>query len=220
MKALTFATRAMLVATALTFAAAAQAGPPITFNFTFEAPAPSTAKAIGQITFADRDLLENPGDNGVDLPDPSVTALTVTVSGASAGNGTFGLSDFEEINFEIPDPGLDLDAQLVGQPTVGSAWGTPGGCGGSVDGPGDAGDFNMFIENSAAPEGVDCFALGAGGGDGEVMFLTSMIAAAAPPPPAAASVPVPVDSRWALLALALLLGLGATTGLRRYIRFR
>lgn len=208
-------TRWAAVAALLVFAAGVQAGTPITFDFTFQATPPGTAKAVGSITFADRDVFASPHNN--DLPYSSVTALNVTVSGASSGNGTFTRSDFDHINLDTGGFILDVTKQLVGQPTNGSAWGTPGGCG-LNPGPADAGDFNLFTSVSGAPEGVDCFTLAAGAVGGDQMFLTSMIAEDATAP--VASVPVPANRPWALLLLALLTGLGAAYQLRRYARAR
>jgi hypothetical protein len=64
----------------------------MTFDLTWSgASFGNTAMATGQITF-DPSLLTNPG-----VTDPiAVTAFSITVSGASSGNGTFGLGDFDD----------------------------------------------------------------------------------------------------------------------------
>ena len=213
------------------FAAAAQASP-ITFNFTYSGanlipPPPPTAPTsakypnapkvangntaviTGSITF-ESTLLANPGTNDFTLPNPAVLALNVTVTGASAGNGVFGLSDFSEVRFETNGGTLDFSKSLVGQPTSNSPWGTPDGNGG---------DFNLFgagvPPNVTAPVGEWFFTLCTNGGPigsgiSDCTNLTSMINAAA------TTVPAPVSSRWMLLALAGLLGLAGFAGLRRY----
>lgn len=193
---------------------------PITFNFTFTANAPSTANAVGSITFDDT-LIGNPGNNTIPLPNPGVLALNVTVSGATSGNGSFTLADFDDVYFVLPSM-LDFSQQLVGQPTSGSPWGTPGGCGGPVPGPGDAGDFNLISgggplpTGQPTPVGVDCFSLQADGGNADVMLLTSMIATNA----AAAATPTPALSIWSLLLLAASLALAGAIGLNRFSRSR
>ena len=202
---------------------------PITFNFTFSSAAVSNrpsgqfpnyhgfsaavvhgqaaATATGSITF-ERALLANPGANDFTLPDPAVLALTVTVSNASSGNGTFTLSDFNEVIFDTNGGTLNFNQELVGQPTSEDPWGTPSG--------GAGGDFNFFIPQAARqqgaalpPNGVFWFTLGADGGNADSMQLTSLALAG----PAAAA--VPALSPWTLAALAGLLGLMATALLRR-----
>jgi hypothetical protein len=151
---------------------------PITFDFTFQDPN-STAKAVGLVTF-EANLLPNPEmcteGSGFDLPNPAVLALQVTVSGASSGNGTFGLTDFNRIAWCTNRPGLDLCAELVGQSTWNDPWGTPS--------DGDGGDFNLFgfipedpdPPTLQPPYGEWYFTLCADGGQAECMLLTSMLA--------------------------------------------
>jgi hypothetical protein len=204
------------------FAGAVQASP-VTFNFTFSGanlvPPPQTAPTnpkypdapkaasgnsaviTGSITF-ESTLLANPGLNDFMLPDPAVLALTATVSGASAGNGTFGLSDFNEVVFDTNGGTLDFNQQLVGQPTNGDPWGTPSG--------GAGGDFNLFRSTLSAPNGQFFFTLCANGGSGDCTNLISAINAAA------STTSAPALNNWALLALAGLLGLAGFAGLRRY----
>lgn len=150
---------------------------PIRFDFTFQDPT-SAANAVGYIVFEDT-LLPNPGFVIITLPDPAISDLSVTVSGATAGNGTFGLADFSSVVFDTNGGTLDFGFDLVGQATSGSPWGTP-----DMNG----GDFNLFaapIEGArysnigagdgiATPSGVWYFTLGANNGQNEEMLLVSM----------------------------------------------
>jgi hypothetical protein len=169
-----------LLAGAVTAAIAA----PVTFNFTY---ALGGATATGSITF-ESTLLANPGVNSFILPNPAVLALTVTVSGATAGNGSYGIGSFNEVAFDTHGATLDFSKQLVGQPTTGSPWGTADSNGG---------DFNLFGA-APAPDGVFFFTLGANGGVADAMVLSSMMQASA--------APVPTLNDWTLLALATLVG--------------
>lgn len=170
------------------------------------------ANAQGSITF-ESTLLPNPGGTQFNLPNPAVLALTVTVTGASSGNGTFTLADFSAVYWDTGGATLDFNSQMVGQNTPGSPWGTPGGCGG-FQGPANAGDFNLigdFMDFPTVPVGQDCFTLVTDGGAEDVMGLTSMQLTAA----AAPTTPVPSLNAWMLAALAGMLGLAAAGLLRR-----
>lgn len=127
----------------------------------------NNAVATGQISI-DTDLLPNPGSTifGGALS-PVVTALSLTVSGATSGNGTFGLADFEGWIWDTGGETLDLTTQLVGQ----GGWGNPSG---------NNGDFNLFTSNPSAPNGSNYFTLSTGFGD--PMLLTSFAPAAVPEP--------------------------------------
>ena len=206
------------------FAAAAQASP-VTFNFTYSGanitPLPpalasptypkapmvssgNSAVITGSITF-ESTLLANPGNNSFSLPNPAVLALTVTVSGANAGNGTFGISDFAQVFFDTNGATLDFSRQLVGQPTNTDPWGTPSGGGG--------GDFNLIgigLPNTS-PVGEFFFTLCTNGGSGDCTQLVSATNAAV-----ASATPAPALSTWTLAALAGLLALAGFIGLRRY----
>ena len=81
------------------------------------------------------------------------TGLTMTVSGASSGNGIFTLSDFRNMMYFTSVSALDLSRELVGQ----SAWS----------------DFNLFSSTMNAPNGTARFTLTVGGGSGNRMLLTS-----------------------------------------------
>ena len=94
---------------------------PITFDFTFSGESfGNTAIATGFITITDAALIPNPtpGCVTVNLPNPSISALSITVSGASSGNGTFGLAAFKSIIWDTGGVALDFTQELVGQPTV------------------------------------------------------------------------------------------------------
>ncbi len=80
---------ALLLLAGTLFSSAASAQDPARFDFLFEDQG-SSATAAGYIVF-DLDLLPNPGFAFPSLPDPLVIDLEVTVSGATAGNGTFVL---------------------------------------------------------------------------------------------------------------------------------
>ena len=205
-----------LLAFGLLLAASCVSAAPLTFNFTFDDPN-SDAQAVGSITFEDT-LLANPGANEFFLPDPAVLAISMTVSGATSGNGVFGLEDFTEVVFDTDGATLDFGSQLVGQATPDSTWGTPDG---------NSGDFNFFSSGGkgvnryasggnaptggAAPEGVFFFTLGANGGADEEMVLAGMSVPAGPVAPPA-TLPI---GREAMLLLAGMLGLVAAFAIRR-----
>ncbi len=127
------------------------------------------ATATGQITL-DLTTLPNPG-SVYDMYN-DITSLTVTVTGASVGNGTWTRADLCACSalgtYTYWDTGggaLDLTQQLVGQPTVdGGPWGTPDGA---------SGDFNFFFTNGG-PLGTFYFTLTTDGGNGDSMLLTSV----------------------------------------------
>jgi hypothetical protein len=209
---------------------------PVTFNFTFDDPG-SSALAVGSITFEDT-LVANPGFNNFALPDPAVLALTVTVTGASSGNGTFGINDFVRVVFDTNGGTFNFSAELVGQPTDGLPFGTQ-----IPDLPpakaqfyaGDAGDLNLFSVGGITradsseryanrttpaggigplpPEGVFWFLLGADGGTAEAMALVSMAPAGGGGGAGAAPIAVPTLGFWASLILCLgLVGVALTRG--------
>ena len=92
----------------------------------------NSAQATAFLSF-DPSLLTNPGIN----PFMTVDALTITVTGASAGNGTFILADFSHVRLDTHGGTLDFSRQLVGQSTSGATWGTIGT---------PSGDFSLFHE--------------------------------------------------------------------------
>ncbi len=130
----------------------------------------NSAMATGQITL-DLTTLPNPGGPAYDMYN-DITSLTLTVTGASVGNGTWTKADLCPCSalgtYTYWDTGggaLDLTQQLVGQPTVdGGPWGTPDGL---------SGDFNFFFTNGG-PLGSFYFTLTTADGTGDSMLLTSV----------------------------------------------
>ena len=122
----------------------------------------NTATAFGTIT------LEDPPNPGFSSDFSKVISLTLTVSGASSGNGTFTKSDFIGWSWATNGSTLDLDAELVGQGTLDLPWGTQNFGGG-------AGDFQLFAASgSGAPNNTWLFQLTTSAGTGDLMILTSM----------------------------------------------
>ena len=165
---------ALLAATATTALAV-----PVRFNFTF---ASGAATATGYITL--ESTLVNPGAGGYVLPNPAVLDLQVTVAGAAAGNGTFGIGSFTNIIFDTAGSVLNFTQELVGQTAGAGLWGTT------------AGDFNLFGA-APAPNGVIFYTLGANGGAADAMVLVNMT----PVVPQ-----IPTLGEWMLVLLALMVG--------------
>ncbi len=123
----------------------------------------NTATATGQITIDTSSI--NSNYNEFAFPDSRVTNLSITVSGADAGNGTFGLSDFSFMVVWAPQA-LDFSRELVGQPQGGgNTWGESNG---------SAGDLNFFGNSASAPVGTSYFVLTTADYAGDPMLLTSM----------------------------------------------
>jgi hypothetical protein len=159
----------LLTSLCLLFGAVSSASAAVTvFDIAYSgASFSNSAVATGQISI-DTDLLPNPGAGGFMAPfSPIVTALSLTVSGATSGNGTFGLADFS--GGWVWDTGgltLNLATQLVGQ----SGWGS------------GFGDFNLFSFDGSAPTGTLNFILTTNGNNaGDKMQLTSFVAAVPEP---------------------------------------
>jgi len=149
----------------------------------------NSASANGLIDF-DPSLINNPGNTL--LP---VNSFSITVTGASNGNGTFSLADYSFFSLETNGGTLDFTKQLVGQPTANDPWGT-------VPSSGNGGDFNIFASDSssAAPTGTFYFKITTSVGSGDSLYLTSFAPLAPVPEP---------SSLLGLLALGTL-GAGAT----------
>ena len=145
----------------------------------------NSASAVGTISLDDS-LLPNPGSVIFQPLTPTVTALSITVSGAASGNGTFNMSDFDFWVWDTNGATLDLSSQLVGQNTLGNPWGTEDGIFGTPD-DGLSGDFNLFAFTVlGAPAGTNYFTLTTNNGTGDSMLLTSFS-------PQTAAVPEPTS---------------------------
>ena len=154
------------VASALLLASALGAGSAqaavITQYFVFSgASLGNTATATGSITF-------DPGSADQTFGISSPNDISVTVSGATAGNGTFDRSSFSDFVFYTGGIALDFSRELVGQ----SGWGT-----------GFTGDFNLFGSGGSAPVGTGPFNLTTNNYSGDTMALTSMGPSGAVPEP-------------------------------------
>lgn len=149
----------------------------VTFDLAWSgAPFGNSATAIGQITF-DPTLISNPGfSNTIMGTWPGLTDFTITVTGASSGNGTFDMSYYPEIFIDTGGVGLDFTKQLIGQPTLIEPWGTIG----EYDPIG--GDFNFWTpEENNAPVGYWIFTIQTNRFQGDYLALTSF-APAVPEP--------------------------------------
>lgn len=127
----------------------------------------------------DTATIPNPGS----YSDPSLPSwldsITLTITGAASGNGTFTLSDFGNVAWDTNGGTLDFKMELVAQPTSGDPWGTTNS--------GTSGDFNLFGNTVSDPTGTLYFQLTTSGGKGDTMNLTSFA-------------PVPEPGTYALLA--------------------
>jgi hypothetical protein len=163
-----------------------------TFDLTYDPTTFSGSDSINTITSADPaevatgvitlDLsaIQNPGNNSNNTS-PFVTAFTLTISGTGAGDGTFGIDDFTgggSIFLNTDGGTLNFSQQLIGQPTSGDPYGTPGGSGG---------DFNFFSngDDSLAPTGETYFTFVTDNGAGDAFILTSFA-----PVPEPSSLPI------------------------------
>lgn len=174
------------VVSALLFVLAANAAQaaPATFNLEWSGTSyGNTASAIGFITFDDAVLVSGAAFN-LNSSWAAVLDLGITISGAGAGNGSFGLSDFGSMYFNSPS-GLDFTRELIGQTlSNGSTFGTS-----DMSNPEIGGDFNLFGSSSSAPNGTWYFQL-TPSGTSESMLLTSMA-------------PVPEPTTYAMLIAGL-----------------
>ena len=136
----------------------------------------NNAEAHGTITF-DESLLPNPADGlsflsrGVE-----VTGLSLTVSNAASGNGSFGLADYDFFTWDTAGAALDLSRELVGQATPNGGWGT-------FHSDGAMGEFGMLANGAdpAAPSSAGWFSLLTDNGGGDKLYLTSLRPVPEPP---------------------------------------
>lgn len=165
-----------IVSLALLLALPAAAGPITTFNLQWSGVSyGNTATATGWMT-VDTSLIPNPG-NFVSLSSfPGwLVDLSMTVSGASSGNGTFVKTNFTGMWWWVTLP-LDLSKELVGQPGPYGPWGTEPGIPFAQNGA------LMFQSTSDAPSAWATFTMRTNGGSGDGLLLTSAAPASVPEP--------------------------------------
>jgi hypothetical protein len=174
-----------LIVTAGLTSFAAHANAVTTFRIQYSgASFGNNASAVGTITLDETLLAYEP--NVSVRSSTSILGLSLTVSGASSGNGTFTASDFGSMGWSTGTGGatLNLNIELVGQ----SGWGS-----GSRTMDGVSGVFDLYLQdysgagnhstNENAPVGsIEGFTLRTNGGLGDAMQLTSFTAASVPEP--------------------------------------
>lgn len=125
------------------------------------------AEAHGTITVDDA-LFAQASPLALLTPGVEVTAFSLLVSGASSGNGSFQLSDFDAFVWDTGGAVLDPADELLGQMTGAGPWGTVR--------DGTAGDFNLIaltVPNAPTAAGF-AFAIATDGGSGDSLSLTSI----------------------------------------------
>lgn len=166
-----------------------------TFNLSYSgAQFGNQASALGSVTF-DLGVLPNGPTNLANVSKATLGLLdwTLTVSGATTGNGVFTLADLETVPGQqngwiwILSAPLDLDAELVGQ----AGFNDFNWCAGSNS-----------CGNPGAPGGAAAFIIQTAGETGDRLRLTSMVA----------NVPEPATG---LLLLVGLTGVAASAVRRR-----
>ncbi len=195
--------RGLAIALGLVFTAASARADLATFELTYVGVFGSTATGSATITL-DPSQLNNPGFTTQDT-NPFVTDFSITIAGASSGNGTFGFADFNGAffgGFEFDTNGgtLDFTQELIGQPTSGNPFGS------SFFSGSNGGDFTIFSTgyDPAAPNDIDNFIIGTNGGSGDLLLLTSFAPVSSVPEPASLT----------------LVGLGLTGLISRMVRER
>jgi hypothetical protein len=148
-------------------AAGAASATPITYTLSYSgSPFGNSATAVGTITLDDA-LLPNPGSQvNVTAATLGITDFSITVSGASSGNGTFGLAQVTNWIWIVSAP-INLQQQLVGQ----AGFSDFNWCGFLFDGC-----------TAPAPGGTSPFVISANAETGDLMQLVSMEPSAIPEP--------------------------------------
>lgn len=118
-----------------------------------------------------------------------VQSLTMTVTGAGIGNGTFNKSDFSGMDFQFGG-NLTYSGQLLGQGFT-PQYGPFGG---------QQSDFNLFARSAAAPVAAGNFFMVPKGSDQYGLFVSSMVATTL----SASAVPEPGSYAMLLAGLGLI----------------
>jgi hypothetical protein len=143
-----------------------------TFNFTYSgAKYSNSAIATGFVTFDTINLVYNPSSRQYDFSafgtnySDRIIDLGMTVSGSSAGNGTFSKIDFNGLGLLFEGGTPDFSRELVGQTSSSGRYGINPGAGDS---------FTMFRATSSpsAPNYFDSFGIRTSGLDR--MWITSI----------------------------------------------
>ncbi len=172
--------KALLLTAAVLASTAAQA---TIFNVKWSgAQFDNGATAVGQFDINTAVYPDLGGAQNFNTPGADFTILSVTITGASSGNGTFTQSDFSNFYFAAFNP-LNYAVELIGQP-LGNGFNF-GSFGAGYGGP--SGDFNLFASTLGAPSGSFYFVLTTDNGSGDSLAVTSISAA------------VPEPASWALM---------------------
>ena len=150
-----------------------------TFNFTYSgAKYSNSAIATGFVTFDTNNFEYYSGNRQYNFTaqgtnySERIIDLGMTVSGSSAGNGTFSKSDFSSFGFAFEGGAPDFNRELVGQTSSGGRYG--------IDfGMGDSFTFWRAPSSPSAPSFFDSFGIRASGLDR--MWITSISSVAAVP---------------------------------------
>ncbi|MFN7138317.1 MAG: cadherin repeat domain-containing protein [Limisphaerales bacterium] len=127
------------------------------------APLGNSATAVGTIAISESDVPQATEEPVIFSPLPSwLVNLSVTVNGATSGNGTFARENFHSLVWDTAGGYLHFTNEVVGFLTQQEPWGTSYS--------GSAGNFNLLGEGDA-PTGTSWFTLTTAGGDS--MVLTS-----------------------------------------------
>lgn len=130
-------------------------------------------------------------------PGSDFQILSVNITGASSGNGSFTQSDFGGFYFAANTP-LNYNHELVGQ-LMGNGVNF-GSFGAGYAGP--SGDFNLFGSTTGAPSGTFFFKLTTSDGSGDSLALVSLSPGGVPEP-----------ANWALIVAGF--GLAGAAARRR-----
>lgn len=145
----------------------------------------ATAVAYFDLDIADVNANYNPGSYLLSFAGSPLSNFTITVAGASSGNGTWVQSDFGTV-YLVTTLALNPLVEWVGQPQAVGTWGTNTNL---------THDFNIFASTAGGPIGTWYYELTTNEGLGETLFLTSFR-------------PVPAPAGVAVLGLTGLVAVG------------
>ncbi|MFM5914602.1 MAG: YDG domain-containing protein, partial [Chakrabartia godavariana] len=177
----------------------------------------NTASAVGFIDI-NTSVLDSAGAlQSTYQSSDSLTIHSVTVQGATSGNGTFGPADFANFYYFGAANPLDYTKELIGQPMSNGF-----NFGSFTDGyGGPSGDFNVFAANPNAPNGTFYFQLTTSGGDNMALVSMAPLPAQQLAPPVNINVTSAVNGAFGLKIfangnLSLLGGIGNSQPLSKF----